>query len=492
MIPNFPEREAVSRAVQDGHHVLIPLGKADAELPSALTIPRLHRADAEQALLNMGISRERASEFATLARRSFLALKRKLAVNPAVQSPAWAAPSEARKLLPLLLVGGWNDTNEKDRAAVAELAQSSYETVNDTVVRWANESDPPLRRTGNTWLIASREDSWSLIARYLTHQDLESFEKVALEVLGKSDANFELSPDERWIAILNARNISHSGLLFEGIAETLAIMASRSETTKWADAITGQERVNRIVGGLLRRANENWHLWASLAYRLPLLAEAAPSVFLNAVEAGLSGEQPVLLKIFSEDNDSLTSSSPHTGLLWALELLAWHPDYLGHAALLLAKLARLDPGGKLLNRPDASLREIFLCWHPQTMASLDQRLQVFDTIREREREVSWRLLYALLPESHSVSFPTSAPRWRWREWVTESKPRPTYAELWRAFSEIVSRLLMDIDMVAKKMVRFDRTFFGCVAKNNSGRKKFVVDTRLCCYLEETGDELRLP
>lgn len=442
LIPNFSERESVARAVQNGHHVLIPLGKADAELPQTLTVPRLHRANAKQALLNMGVPEERADEFATLARRSFLALKRKLAVNAEVQTPAWAVPSEARKLLPALLVGGWNDTNEKDRDAIAKLAQASYETINDTVVRWANESDSPLRRIGNTWLVASKEDSWSLLARYLTRQDLENFEKVALEVLGRLDPTFELSPDERWRTALLVKDLSHSGLLREGIAETLAVMAARSETTKWADAVSGQERVNRIVGELLRHANENWHLWASIAYQLPLLAEAAPSVFLDAVEAGLSGEHPVLLNIFSEDNNSLTSSSPHTGLLWALELLAWHPDYLGHAALLLAKLARLDPGGKLLNRPDRSLREIFLCWHPQTTASLDKRLQVVDAIRAREPEVSWRFLYALLPESHSVGHPTSTPRWR--EWVSDSKPRPTYAELWRASTEIVSRLLTDV------------------------------------------------
>jgi hypothetical protein len=32
---------------------------------------------------------------------------------------------------------------------------------------------------------------------------------------------------------------------------------------------------------------------------------------------------------------------------------------------------------------------------------------------------------------------------------------------------------------------------GSVAKNSSGRKKFVVDPRLRCDLEETGNELRL-
>jgi hypothetical protein len=440
LIPNFSKRETVARAVQSGHHVLIPLGRSDAELPPTINVPRLHRANAKQALLGMGISEDRAEELATLARRSFLALKRKLAINAAVQSPIWAAPIST--LLPALLAGGWNDTNEKDRDAITKLAQGSYEKVNDAVVRWANESDPPVRRVGDTWLVAAREDSWALMARYLTRQDLENFEKITFEVLGQVDPSFELSPNERWTAALLVKDVSHSGLLSEGLAETLAIMAARSEVTDWADSISGQDRANRIVRELLRRANENWHLWASIAYHLPLLAEAAPSVFLEAVDAGLSGDKPVLVNMFSERDNLLTSSSSHTGLLWALERMAWHPDYLGHAALLLAKLTRLDPGGKLGNRPDRSLREVFLCWHPQTMATLDQRLHVIDSIRAREPKIAWRFLYSLLPESHSVGHPTPSPRWR--EWVPESKPSPTYSEIWRAASEIVTRLLADV------------------------------------------------
>ncbi len=448
LIPNFEENDTATRAIKNNHHILIPLDKADAKQSSALEIPRLRRANAKEALANMGFSDKRAENLATLARRSFLALRRKIAINAAVHTPVWAKPSEARSLLPILLVGGLNDAYEKDCDAVARIAQTTYECVNDAFARWANESDPPLRRIGNTWLIASKEDSWALLARYLTRQDLETFENVALEVLGEIDAQFELSPDDRWKAGILTKNIPYSGLIREGIAETLAIMAARSDLTVWADAVSGQESVNRILYELLRCANENWQLWSSLAYLLPLLAEAAPDVFLDAVEAGLSGENLVLLNMFSEGENSWTSSSLHTGLLWALELLAWNAEYLGHSAMLLAKLTRLEPGGKLLNRPNRSLREIFLCWHPQTTASLDKRLQVIDAIREREPEVAWHLLNVLLPEFHSVGHPTSTPRWR--EWVSDSESRITNQEMWRSAVEIAVRLLEDVGTNGKR------------------------------------------
>jgi hypothetical protein len=443
LIPLFDEREVVARAVKRGHHVLIPGGRDEPSSSDTVSVPRLQRDHAKQALLGMGLQEERADDLATLARRSMMALRRKLAMIPEVQRPAWAAPAEARALLPAMLVGGWNDSLAGDRDVIAKLARKPYEDVNDTLARLANVPDPPVRRVGDAWLLASKEDAWALLGKFLTRDDLENFESVVLDVLGQPDPSFDLPADERYMANILGKSLPYSGLLREGMAETLALMGARSDSLTFVDATSGQERADRIVGRLLHKGNTDWKVWASVAYHLPLLAEAAPGVFLDAVERGLSGEAPVLLNIFSEGKNSLFSSSPHTGLLWALERLAWHPEYLGHAASLLAKLARLDPGGKLANRPAKSLHEIFLCWHPQTTADLDKRLRVLDAIREREPEVASSLLNSILPEIHGgAAFPTARPRWR--EWAPDAPPQMTYAEIFQAEREIVSRLLADV------------------------------------------------
>lgn len=182
LIPNFEDEFLPLKAIENGHQVFIPLGKADAPSSSVEEIARLNRASAEKALQNMGISEKKVGKLATLARRSFLDLRRKLAVNPEIQIPKWAKPSESRNLLPILLAGGFNDSIQKDREAISKIAQTEYESVNDILVRWSNESDPPVRQVGNVWLIASKEDAWSLLSGYLTRQDLERFETVALYV----------------------------------------------------------------------------------------------------------------------------------------------------------------------------------------------------------------------------------------------------------------------------------------------------------------------
>ena len=120
---------------------------------------------------------------------------------------------------------------------------------------------------------------------------------------------------------------------------------------------------------------QDWRVWASLP--LSRLCEAAPDEFLSAVERGLRGESPVLAALFGEEaEDGLFGSSPHVELLFALEILCWSEEFFARSAMALATLARLDPGGRLANRPLASLVDVFLPWSPPSAASSGENLMV--------------------------------------------------------------------------------------------------------------------
>ena len=441
LIPAFVDRTMVPHAATAGHHVMIPLGRNEPIRERAVQIPRIRRGAAKKALKDMNFTGERAEALATFARRSLAALRRKLSSTPAVLTPVWAKPHTARVLLSVVLAGRWSDRHPGDREAIARLAGWEYTEVSETVLRWAHEADPPVRRVGDTWMVVSNEDAWSLLASYLTRDDLERFETVVLDVLGAVNPRYELSPGQRWVAALYGKTPSHSSHLCEGLADTLALMGASSDLYPLGDSHTGQEWATRIVHRLFERTRD-WPLWASLSGHLPALAEAAPEEFLAAVEQGLAGEPSVLISLFTDAEHHLMESSPHTGLLWGLEVLAWSPEYLGRAVLLLAKLTRIDPGGKLANRPKESLQKIFLCWHACTAATLEQRLRVLDTLRKQEPQVAWSLLMNLLPNRIPITSNTAEPRWR--AWVPEDRPPVTYGELFRAGKEIVTRLLAAI------------------------------------------------
>jgi hypothetical protein len=193
----------------------------------------------------------------------------------------------------------------------------------------------------------------------------------------------------------------------------------------------------------MQRANEDrsCRLWVSLAEVLPLLAEAAPDTFLDGVRDGLGGHPPLLVGMFMDaDADAFSASSAHTGLLWALEAVAWSSDHFGQAVDLLARLTEIDPGGRLSNRPDESLARIFCPWHPENAVKVVRRLSAIDGLRDRHSSVSWPLMLTLLPEFQAVHFPTHEPEYR--DWKPQRSP-VTVQEYLAFIDEIVRRLLED-------------------------------------------------
>jgi hypothetical protein len=159
---------------------------------------------------------------------------------------------------------------------------------------------------------------------------------------------------------------------------------------------------------------------------MPLLAEAAPDEFLEAVEAAVADPSASpFIDVFRQEGSAggLSGWNYITGVLWALETLAWHPDFLGRATILLGDLASIDPGGNWGNRPRNSLVDIFLPWHAQTLADLPARRSALESLLREHPDVAWNALINLLPSTHGTTSGTRKPIWRsfippgWKETV---------------------------------------------------------------------------
>ena len=72
---------------------------------------------------------------------------------------------------------------------------------------------------------------------------------------------------------------------------------------------------------------KGWQIWATLNGDLATLAEAAPEVLLDAIDGELAAEPSTFLDLFNQEGDGIFGGAHHTGLLWALERLAWIPDF---------------------------------------------------------------------------------------------------------------------------------------------------------------------
>ena len=428
------------------HHLIVPVvGAAGADIE----LPPIDASDATVALKEAGLDEGRAGEIGPLARRSLRAMRRRLANKPELHQPTWAKPPVQRTVRRLLLAGQWSDRRPGDQVIVAALVGEEYADLREELAALSEEADPLVERVDQSWSLISPFDGWLLVGGQLRDDDLQRLEPAVRTVLTEVDPSLQLSRADRWLASMRGQIPDHSDDLRHGLATSLALLGARGHQVDLGGGSTGATLANYLVRIVLEQANQDrsCQLWASLSDVLPLLAEAAPDAFLKQVREGMRGSEPLLVGMFTDaDTDSLSASSPHSGLLWALEGVAWSPDHVGQAVDLLARLAEIDPGGKLANRPQKSLADIFCPWHPENSVSVTRRLAAIDGIRRNHPTISWPLMLDLLPELQAIHFPTREPAYR--DWKP-LKMRVTVQEYWTFMDEIVRRVLEDAAVSAE-------------------------------------------
>ncbi|HEY5959832.1 MAG TPA: hypothetical protein VIV60_24930, partial [Polyangiaceae bacterium] len=254
-------------------------------------------------------------------------------------------------------------------------------------------------------------EAWSALGNRLSDADLDKLLDLTVSVLSERDPKFDLPKDERFAAAIHGKQLAHSTLLREGLAETLALLGSRPQALSSCSRGKAESTAVLAIRRVLRGAP--WDRWASLDSSLPLLAEAAPDEFLDAVEDALVDlPSSPFHNVFAQEGGAGLGWNYMSGLLWALGTLAWNADLLSRVCVALADLAAIDPGGQYANRPSGTLVEILVPWHFQTCAPIERRRAAVESVLREQPNVGWKLLLALLPHSYGIAMGSRQPTWR--------------------------------------------------------------------------------
>jgi hypothetical protein len=449
LLPLF-EHPDLEVAQSRGHYVILPAGRDQAVRGSSIQLPRPGRQQAAEVLEAAGIGLARAYQLAGMARRSMPSLVRSLARDPRLARPLWSQSPSATDLAPLLLLGAWT-ASEGDQDVVVRMTAEPWQTIERNVAHWTRTDDPLFVRSGQLWHLANPEEAFLLLGDALTRGDLQRWRQIAPEILSEPDPQLELSPDDRITAATRRIARERSSALRRGIAEGVALVGS-VEDEQLSDGTSGTDHARDVVWETLSRAagDDSGRIWQSLADVLPLLAEAAPEVFLDAVHDDLDRGKPLLVSMFQDSDQSsgLYNSSPHTGLLWALEVLCWSPKYLLEASRALARLCVVDPGGRLSNRPLESLQVVLSGWTRHTAAPLSDKVRAIEQICRQLPDVGWHLLGALWPSPHMALSPPSQPRYR--DW----KPDKQQVPIGEWIDYIADLVRLAIDLAASNTERW--------------------------------------
>jgi len=405
--------EAVEMAgrLAENHPVIVPLGRESLIDAATSRLARPSTFEMAVALKTMGFPEDHAQRLARECDRSTTILARRIP-SAVAKLPSW---HNNRALIAPLLAGAWDSASSGDRAIIARLAgEAEYSRCEANLREFLRSEDAPLEREGTVWAVRAPVDVFVHLAPLLGTEHLNTLREAANEVFGEVDPALDLAPEDRPFAQVRGVARTYSSWLRDGLATTLLIIAALGDKSGVQfGGVRAQQLVNEIINSI-PRLHEDPRVIASLSNELPLLTEAAPDPLLRALEHLLGGDGMQMREVFqdSPDRSTIFTHSPHTGLLWALEMIAWDPGYLVPSVSVLAKLAEVDPGGSLNNRPIESLRHIFLVWRPATNASLRQRVAALDQIIRENPSVGWKLIVLLLPKRPDFAGDGIKPRFR--------------------------------------------------------------------------------
>lgn len=434
LIPSFDDVQPLYAAVSKGHSVLVPLSADDEFNQETITLPTIDRDGQIQSLIDSGVIKDEAEKFSLESGRNITILKKLLGFPS--NKAKWLLEEDIREIIPALLLGRWNESFEGDIELIEKFSNQRYDDYLITLHKWKNIEESPIIQIGETWRLTSPLDLWTNLSCQLSKNDLRNLKESFLLAFKNGNTIIE-TKDQNDFEISWNKKRKYSNWLREGLTQSLILVGRFGDSIQIPNLNNSQNWVDNIVLDLLYNANEE--TWISLDHELPLISEASPDSFIKSINNSLIKKQPEIMKMFCEEEGLIHKTSHHTGLLWALENLAWLPEYLKGTSLILLQLSNLDPGGDLSNRPINSITEIFKPWHYQTLASYDERMEVLRYITTREQESGWSLLINLLPENNSVAQPTH--KMRWRIFDKNTKLKYTYQEIRDTYSTIIEMLI---------------------------------------------------
>jgi hypothetical protein len=418
LVPDFDEPDA-NGAVGCGHTVIHALGPDEPFNGTAVRLAPLNRDQAAAALVAAGVGEVEAKSLASEAWRGLLAFRRQHAVNQAMRRAAWATTENVVILIAAMLAGSWDSDSAGDKTAISELCGGRpYEELEASLQVLSARADPPIRRIGRVWSVASKIDLWTQLADIAPPAVWQTFERLAVDVSSERDPRLDLAPDAGIMAIATAGARGHSDRMRHGLADAVALVGSRGSEVALSDGRSAEAVATTIVRDTMDRANGDatGTVWAAISDSVLSLAEASPGTFVRGVERALRGS--AIQRLLPDPAREQTMFAPkvdYTQVAWALAMVAWDQAQFAAAGNALASLASLAPNDMRRQSPAEYLVQVLLPWYPQTAASIDQQLDLLARLQDREPNVAWEVLLKLIPNVMQTTADTQHPHYRpWR------------------------------------------------------------------------------
>ena len=266
-------RDNMSYALSRNYTVICAVTPED-QVSTAEKLPRVEREGFVKAIEDCGFDSIQARKIATDTARDVNVLRRRMKIDKL--KPEWANSDGISALLPIILLGQWNENVPGDLELVEKLSGKTYSDYAKILQGFRLMSDSPITHVGTVWRLKSPMDTMSYASVYLTDGDLAKLKEICALLIADDDPDAEekLILDEWRMWQFKQRFSSN---VKKGTYQSLIFLSLINDESK---------NRNVWVDGLLRELLNGWTLQRFLSNRMyfTLLAEASPEAFLEFLE----------------------------------------------------------------------------------------------------------------------------------------------------------------------------------------------------------------
>ncbi len=414
-IPVISSREVERELAPHNDHQrsIIVHPRNSTAINSTVELEPLSYSDLCTALKINGCDSDTIERLITESGGSLTVLRRRLSKNEGIKTPAWVnIEGVPRMLIPFVFAGSWNFPNDADKTILEYLSNgASYRDLENNFTRLLLLDDSPVWSADFFNGIVSKIDTLFSIRHFITQHDIKNFLDVAELVLSEDNPALDLPEDKRWAAFIYKKIREISSSLRKGISETLILISLYGDVLfKDRININYQFEVDQLIRKILTPLSER--KLESQIDDFSYYAEAAPNTFLDIIEHDIASDNSFCIGIMRPAGHGIFGRSSRTGLLWALEKLAWSNEYFLRVVLILARLSQKEIIDNWSDKPLDCLNSIFRNWMPQTSASLNRRISALDLIIEKFPDVAWNVCLEQFSGKSTFGTFNQKPKWR--------------------------------------------------------------------------------
>ena len=422
-------RDNMAYALSRNHTIICAVTPED-QVSSAVMLARVEREGFVKAIEDCGFDSIQARKIATDTARDVNVLRRRMKIDKL--KPEWANKDGIYTLLPIILLGQWNENVSGDLELVEELSGKTYSDYAKILQGFRLMSDSPIAHVGTVWRLKSPMDAISYASVYMTDGDLAKLKEICVLLIADDDPEaVDKVTSNEWK--MWQFNQQFSSNIKKGTYQSLILLSlinDESDSRKtWVDS-------------LIQELLKGWTLQRFLSNRtyFTLLAEASPEVFLEFLE---ETEKDIYDVVFTpqKSNVGLTGwNIYYTEILFSLEMLAWDEDYIYRVTSLLLRFSTYKNESNYANKPANSLAEIFRFQWPQTFAKFENRIEVLTSLstslKQQICDLCFRILEGLNPNTLSQT-----QFYKWRHFSDLSFPE--YVPIPVSNVEAITKLLLN-------------------------------------------------